>query len=142
MVEPPVGWRYKFFKLVNHHTYEGTITFFIALNTVVMAAKVEGMPGHIDTFLDNLNYMFALTRTLLGPITLGHIRSGTACLPVGRPVCRQTDKQTDRQTDLCLCLSLCLSVCTVRSASINLQATYELFAKTRTVGDEDNNSKY
>jgi hypothetical protein len=24
-----------------------------------MASKVEGMPGEMDTFLDNLNYMFA-----------------------------------------------------------------------------------
>jgi len=24
-----------------------------------MASKVEGMPGELDTFLDNLNYMFA-----------------------------------------------------------------------------------
>jgi hypothetical protein len=60
MVEPPEGWRNKFFKLVNHNIFEGTITFFIAFNTVVMAAKVEGMPSHIDEFLDNLNYLFAL----------------------------------------------------------------------------------
>ena len=60
MVEPPVGWRNKFFKLVEHKVFEGTITFFIAFNTVVMASKVEGMPGHIEKFLDNLNYMFAL----------------------------------------------------------------------------------
>jgi hypothetical protein len=60
MVDPPEGWRNRFFKLVNHNIFEGTITFFIAFNTVVMAAKVEGMPGHIDEFLDNLNYMFAL----------------------------------------------------------------------------------
>jgi len=60
MVEPPPGWRFKFFKLVNHNIFEGTITFFIAFNTVVMASKVEGMPGHIDEFLDRLNYFFAL----------------------------------------------------------------------------------
>jgi hypothetical protein len=60
MVDPPEGWRNRFFKLVNHNIFEGTITFFIAFNTVVMAAKVEGMPGHIDRFLDNLNYLFAL----------------------------------------------------------------------------------
>ena len=59
MVEPPVGWRNRFFKLVNHKIFEGAITFFIAFNTVVMATKVEGMPGHIDVFLDNLNYLFA-----------------------------------------------------------------------------------
>jgi hypothetical protein len=59
MVEPPAGWRHKFFSLVEHKIFEGTITFFIAFNTVVMAAKVEGMPGHIDEFLDSLNYMFA-----------------------------------------------------------------------------------
>ena len=59
MVEPPEGWRRKFFWLVNHNVFEGTITFFIAFNTVVMASKVEGMPGHIDEFLDSLNYVFA-----------------------------------------------------------------------------------
>lgn len=60
MVEPPDGWRKKFFRLVNHSIFEGAITFAIAFNTVVMAAKVEGMPGNIDAFLDNLNYVFAL----------------------------------------------------------------------------------
>jgi len=60
MVEPPVGWRYRFFKLVKTNMFEGTITFFIAFNTVVMAAKVEGMNSGFEKFLDNLNYMFAL----------------------------------------------------------------------------------
>lgn len=60
MVEPPDGWRRKFFVLVNHKIFEGAITFAIAFNTVVMAAKVEGMPSNIDAFLDNLNYVFAL----------------------------------------------------------------------------------
>ena len=59
LVEPPHGWRSKFFTLVNHKIFEGIITFFIGFNTVVMASKVEGMPGELDTFLDNLNYMFA-----------------------------------------------------------------------------------
>ena len=64
MVEPPPGWRFKFFKLVNHNIFEGTITFFIAFNTVVMASKVEGMLGNIDEFLDRLNYFFAFVFNL------------------------------------------------------------------------------
>lgn len=59
MVEPPIGWRNKFFTIVNHKLFEGFITFFIGFNTLVMAAKTEGMPGHIEEFLDKLNYMFA-----------------------------------------------------------------------------------
>ena len=34
MVEPPKGWRNKFFYLVNHKLFEGFITFFIGFNTL------------------------------------------------------------------------------------------------------------
>lgn len=76
MVEPPVGWRYRFFKLVKTNMFEGTITFFIAFNTVVMAAKVEGMNSGFEKFLDNLNYMFALIFNL--EMTLKLIGLGSA----------------------------------------------------------------
>lgn len=59
-VAPPTGWRGKFFVIVNHKIFEGMITFFIALNTIVMAIKYDGMPQALNAFLDKANYLFAL----------------------------------------------------------------------------------
>ena len=56
---PPTGWRIKYFNLVESKAFDLTITAFIAINTIVMALKHDGMaPGLSDTF-ENLNYLFA-----------------------------------------------------------------------------------
>jgi hypothetical protein len=42
-IDPPEGWRGNVFNLVNHRIFDGTITFFIAFNTLVMASKYDGI---------------------------------------------------------------------------------------------------
>jgi len=43
-IDPPEGWRGSMFKLVNSSLFDGSITFFIAFNTIVMAVKYDGIP--------------------------------------------------------------------------------------------------
>lgn len=42
-VDPPAGLRGNVFKLVNHSLFDGIITFFIFVNTVMMASKYDGI---------------------------------------------------------------------------------------------------
>ena len=58
-VDPPSGPRGIVFKLVNHRVFDVTITFFIIFNTVMMAAKHDGMDPKVVTFFAQLNYLFA-----------------------------------------------------------------------------------
>jgi hypothetical protein len=58
-IDPPGGWRGTVFKLVSHRIFEGFITFFIAFNTLVMAAKYDGMAPALEGVCENLNYLFA-----------------------------------------------------------------------------------
>lgn len=58
-IDPPEGWRGKYFVLVNHNTFEGIIMFFIAINTVVMASSYDGMPESAEKAFEYLNYLFA-----------------------------------------------------------------------------------
>jgi len=45
--------------LVNHRIFEGIITFFIAFNTMVMAAKYDGIDPELESIFEYLNYVFA-----------------------------------------------------------------------------------
>ena len=58
-IDPPKGWRGKVFNLVNHRIFEGIITFFIAFNTMVMAAKYDGIDPELESIFEYLNYVFA-----------------------------------------------------------------------------------
>ena len=58
-IDPPEGWRGNFFWIVNHKIFEGLITFFIAFNTMVMAAKYDGINPILENIFENLNYLFA-----------------------------------------------------------------------------------
>ena len=48
------------FNLVNHKMFEGVITFFIAFNTLVMAAKYDGLEPDLEALLELLNTLFAV----------------------------------------------------------------------------------
>ena len=58
-IDPPEGWRGKYFVLVNHNIFEGVIMFFIAINTVVMASSYDGIPESAEKVFEYLNYLFA-----------------------------------------------------------------------------------
>ena len=58
-IDPPEGWRGKYFILVNHNIFEGVIMFFIAINTVVMASSYDGIPESAEKVFEYLNYLFA-----------------------------------------------------------------------------------
>lgn len=47
-VDPPPGSRGIVFHLVNHRIFDGTITFFIIVNTAIMAAKHDGMDPKVS----------------------------------------------------------------------------------------------
>lgn len=46
-IEPPDGMRKIVFNLVEHDVFEGIITFFISVNTIVMASHYDGMPSEL-----------------------------------------------------------------------------------------------
>ena len=41
--EPPLGCRRKLYELQDHYIFDGLITFFICLNTLIMAIKYDGI---------------------------------------------------------------------------------------------------
>ena len=43
-IDPPKGYRGKFFMIVNHPIFENTISAVIGFNTLAMAIKFDGMP--------------------------------------------------------------------------------------------------
>ena len=47
-VDPPPGSRGIVFHIVNHRIFDGTITFFIIVNTAIMAAKHDGMDPKVS----------------------------------------------------------------------------------------------
>lgn len=48
-----------FFNLVRHETFDHLITFFIVLNTIVMAIKHYQMSDELEYFSEQANYIFA-----------------------------------------------------------------------------------
>ena len=58
-IDPPRGCRGKVFNLVNHKIFEGLITFFIAINTIIMAIKHDGIDTSLEEVFEYLNYLFA-----------------------------------------------------------------------------------
>lgn len=72
----PTGCQYQFYWLVNHKTFDHTITFFIVLNTIVMAIKHYQMSENLENFSENANYIFAFVfnmEMILKLIGLGKI---------------------------------------------------------------------
>jgi hypothetical protein len=59
-INEPVGIRLPFFRLVNKKSFEYTITFFIILNTIVMAINHYRMPETLKSFSEDSNTVFAL----------------------------------------------------------------------------------
>jgi hypothetical protein len=57
--EAPTGWRGGFYRLVTHTWFDNIITFFIFVNTLIMAAKYDGLEPDVETIFENLNYLFA-----------------------------------------------------------------------------------
>lgn len=43
-----------------HGWFENTITFFVLFNTLIMAAKFDGLEPTVEATLENLNYLFAI----------------------------------------------------------------------------------
>lgn len=57
--EAPEGWRGKFYKLVTNNWFDNIITFFILINTLIMAIKYDGLDQKVEDIFENLNYFFA-----------------------------------------------------------------------------------
>lgn len=55
----PSGFQGKFFRLVNHHVFEYTITFFIVFNTICMALQSYRMNESLESSTEQANYLFA-----------------------------------------------------------------------------------
>jgi len=58
-INEPTGGRLPFFKLIKSMYFEYTITFFIILNTIVMAMRRYQMPESLEQFSENANLVFA-----------------------------------------------------------------------------------
>lgn len=58
-IDKPEGWRGRYYDLVNTKCFDGLITFFIALNTLIMAIKYDGINPKLEALFENLNYFFA-----------------------------------------------------------------------------------
>lgn len=56
---PPTGWRARYFTLVQSNAFDLVITVFIALNTIVMAMKHDGIAPGLSEAFEYLNYLFA-----------------------------------------------------------------------------------
>lgn len=62
--EAPKGWRGGFYRLVQKTWFENTITFFILINTLIMASKYDGISPDVEDIFENLNYLFAFVFNL------------------------------------------------------------------------------
>lgn len=58
-IEPPAGKRGDVFILVETSTFEYVITFFIAINTLVMACQYDGINPTLELSFKYANYFFA-----------------------------------------------------------------------------------
>jgi hypothetical protein len=58
-IVPPEGWRARYFTLVQSNAFDLVITVFIALNTIVMAMKHDGIAPGLSEAFEYLNYLFA-----------------------------------------------------------------------------------
>ena len=44
----------------DHYIFDGTITFFIGLNTVLMAIKYDGIPPSVEVAFEYVNIFFSI----------------------------------------------------------------------------------
>ena len=58
--EAPEGWRRYMFNIQDNAVFDGLITFFIALNTLIMAIKYDGIDPALEKFFEDMNIFFSV----------------------------------------------------------------------------------